>query len=181
MRKLIEDYIVQGKLDMSKIVDDFYNYISTIVRNAGISNIEDQEEIVYDVFFILWKNQDRLERNVEFGPYISGVTKKLIYKKYNEIKISGKNDEYEDNIDDNMIDEKSIEEYIENKSTNDYIIEQLSKIGELESEIFIKFYYEDKSIKSIAEELNLSNSNIKTKLCRTRKKLKELLDKGGSL
>ena len=39
--------------------------------------------------------------------------------------------------------------------------------------------YEGKKIKQIAKELNLSVSNVKTKLHRTRKKIKQILKIGG--
>ena len=62
---------------------------------------------------------------------------------------------------------------------NDVIIKNLENLGKIESEIFTKFYFEDKAIKQIAKELNLTKSNVKVKLHRTRKKIKELLKMGG--
>ena len=46
-------------------------------------------------------------------------------------------------------------------------------------EIFKKFYYEGKKVKQIAKEMHMTNSNVKTKLHRTRKKIKEILKVGG--
>ena len=43
----------------------------------------------------------------------------------------------------------------------------------------MKFYYEDKKVKEIAKELELSVSNVKTILHRTRRKVKEMLKIGG--
>ena len=45
--------------------------------------------------------------------------------------------------------------------------------------MFRKFYFEDKSIKQIAKEMELTKSNVKTKLHRIRKKVKEFLKIGG--
>ena len=41
------------------------------------------------------------------------------------------------------------------------------------------FYYEELSIKDIAKELNISDVNVKTKLHRIRKKIKQELKRGG--
>lgn len=177
MEKLIRDYIICNKLNMPKVVDDYYNYISTIVRNSNLLKTEDQEEIISDVFLVLWKNQNILDKNAKFSPYISGVTKKIVYKKYKELKIYNLLDEFDENLVDNI----NIEEIIENKSVNEFIINQLNQIGKLETQIFIKFYYEDKSVKQISKELELSVSNVKTKLHRTRKKLKKIIKVGGIL
>lgn len=32
--KLIEEYISKNKLDIEKVVDDYYNYITTIIKNS---------------------------------------------------------------------------------------------------------------------------------------------------
>ena len=41
------------------------------------------------------------------------------------------------------------------------------------------FYYSNKSIKDIAKELKISEVNVKTKLHRIRKKIRQELRKGG--
>ena len=46
-------------------------------------------------------------------------------------------------------------------------------------EIFIYFYYEQRKIKEISKILNISESKVKTRLHRVRKKIKKELEKGG--
>ena len=46
-------------------------------------------------------------------------------------------------------------------------------------EIFQYFYYSGKTIKEIAIIMNLSEFSVKSKLYRTRKKLRNKLEKGG--
>ena len=44
----LKDYLVKGKLDIDKLIDDFYGYVYMIVKN-GISVFitnEDMEEII---------------------------------------------------------------------------------------------------------------------------------------
>ena len=55
----------------------------------------------------------------------------------------------------------------------------LNNLDKQEAEIFNKYYFEDKSIKQITKETGLTKSNVKTKLCRIRKKVKDLLKMGG--
>ena len=62
---------------------------------------------------------------------------------------------------------------------NDCITKNLKAMGKVEYEIFKKFYYEGKKVKQIAKEMHMTNSNVKTKLHRTRKKIKEILKVGG--
>ena len=78
---------IQNNLNMEKIVEDYYNYISTIIRKSYNFKVEDEDEMISDVFLIIWKNRDKLRRKEKFSPYIAGITKKVIYRKYNKINI----------------------------------------------------------------------------------------------
>lgn len=171
----IKKYIVHGKLDMEKVVKDFYSYVLTIVRNTAKLSKEDEEELVSDVFFIVWKNQEKLKINEKFSPYIAGITRNIVYKKYHENLKQEKNEELQENI----LPLKKIEDDLEASEINIFILEQFKMIGEQEYKIFTKYYYEEKKIKQIAKELNLSTSNVKTKLHRTREKMKKILKIGG--
>ena len=113
---------------------------------------------------------------MNFSPYIAGITKRVIYKKYRQEKLSRLL--YED-FQEEIIDDFNIEGLLEEKEMNDCIINNLKKIGEKEYLVFTKFYYEDKKVKDIAIELGISVSLVKTTLHRTRKKVKEILKIGG--
>ena len=54
----------------------------------------------------------------------------------------------------------------------------LKELKQIDIKIVNLYYYSFKSIKDIAEELDISESNVKTKLHRIRKKLKKQLSKG---
>ena len=171
----IEDYIIENHLDMPRIFNDYYHYVSTIIKNKQNINIEDEEEMIADVFLILWKNKDRLDRKAVFSPYIAGITKRVIYRKYRE---HSKNIEFSHNEVD-LISNFNVDKIVEQKEMNDCITKNLKAMGKVEYEIFKKFYYEGKKIKQIAKEMHMTNSNVKTKLHRTRKKIKEILKVGG--
>lgn len=173
--KIIERYFLKNELNMQYIINDYYNYVRTIIKNFQNISIEDEEEILSDVFFIVWKNKNILERESKLSPYIAKITKNVIYKKYKETNSKFIYDDFDEDFEDNF----NTEELLEEKEMNDCIIKNLKSIGELEYLIFTKFYYEDKKIKDISRELGISIGNAKTKLHRTRKKIKEFLKVGG--
>ena len=76
--RIIKNYFIKNELNTKKVLDDYYNYISTIIKNFQYINPEDEEEIISDVFFIVWKNKDKLDKTLNFSPYIAGITKKVI-------------------------------------------------------------------------------------------------------
>lgn len=158
--KIIETYFLKNELNMQDIVDDYYNYIRTIIKNFPNLSIEDEEEILSDVFFIVWKNKNVLEKESRLSPYIARITKNVIYKKYKEINSKFLYDEFDEDFQDNF----NIEELLEEKELNDCIIKNLKAVGEDEYLIFSKFYFEDKKIKDISKELGISVSSAKNKV-----------------
>ena len=171
----IESYIVDDQLDMPRVFDEYYHYVSTIIKNKHTIKPEDEEEMIEDVFLILWKNKDRLDRKAVFSPYIAGITKRLVYKKYRELSKTMEFSQYENE----MISHFNVDSIVEQKEMNDCITKNLKALGDIEYKKNKKFYYEGKKVKQIAKEMQLTNSNVKTKLHRTRKKLKEILKLGG--
>ena len=137
---IIEEYITKKNLNMEKIVEDYYNYISTIIRKSYNFKTEDEDEMISDVFLIIWKNREKLRKKEKFSPYIAGITKKVIYRKYKKINNSIQIEQF----DENLIDKFNIDKIIEEREVNNCIIANLKEIGKIEYQIFTKFYYEGK-------------------------------------
>lgn len=167
----LNNYMNNKTLDLDKLIDDFTPYIKTIINNMAGDNLsfEDKEEILIDTFFVLWKN-----KNLEIlylDSYLAGIARNLIKEKFKKLNITY-------NIDD-------FENIIETNDNIDMISEQREKLSKLEIgykalneeefKILTMFYYSYKSVKDIAKELKLSETNVKTKLFRIRKKLKKFL------
>ena len=168
----IYNYFSGNKLLIENVVNDFSNYIYTVIRKSNLKiSDEDIEELVSDVVFAIWKNQDKLDINKKITPYIAGITNNLIKKKYRDTKVFDNIEDYENNL----IEDSNIElQFIENEFNED-IIKQLDKLKKEDKDIFILYYFNEKNIKDIANELNMSESKVKSKLFRTRKKIKKYL------
>ena len=129
-------YIKNDKLEIEKIMQDYTNYIYTIIRNysANLSK-EDMEEITLDTFLTLWNNQTRLNINNKMSSYVGGITKNLIKKKYRKIKINDNLDDYEEKL----IDLTNIELIFSKNEKNKIILNELEKAKLEDKEIFIKY------------------------------------------
>ena len=168
----IYNYFNGNTLLIENIVNDFSNYIYTVIRKSNLKiSDEDIEELVSDVVFAIWKNQDKLDINRKITPYIAGITNNLVKKKYRDTKVFDNIEDYENNL----IEDSNIElQFIENER-NKGIMNQLDKLKKEDKTIFILYYFNEKSINDIANELNMTESKVKSKLFRTRKKLKKYL------
>lgn len=174
--KKIHTYIENDNLQMEMIIEDYSNYVKTIIRNSYINlSNEDVEEVVIDVFLTLWRNQDKLDINKSMSSYISGVTKNLIKYKYRQSKENLNIEEYEENL----VEVSNMEVILSHNEKRNIITEELKKVKKEDSEIFIEYYYDDRSVKEISKIFNMSESKIKSKLFRVRKRLKKALKKRG--
>ena len=173
----LKDYLVKGKLDIDKLIDDFYGYVYMIVKN-GISVFitnEDMEEIISDVFVAIWKNSINLSYTTGIKHYLAGITKNVIKNKYRDTETNFSILDYEEKL----INNYSLENKAEENEQNTIISNTLKTLKPDEYKIFILYYYHSKSVKEIAKELNFSTSNIKTILHRVRNKIKRNLEDGG--
>lgn len=162
-------------LDIETVMQDYTAYIWSIIKNSGFISNEDTEEIISDVFLVLWNNQKKLDVNKKMSTYICGITKNLIKKKFRNMRI---NDNIED-FEEKLITLENIDiKFIDNE-INFVILKELEKMKQEDRDIFIDFYYYSRKIKEIAIEFNISEAKVKTKLHRIRKKLKKYLIEGG--
>ncbi len=145
------------------IIEEYSNYVFKIIDNTIGKNLtyQDKEEIVSDTFFLLWKNQNKINTNLK--AYLSTIARNCSYNKLRKnnplIQIEEINDfSYKEDYDDIIT-----------------LKEKLKTLSHSDLEIFTLYYVNGLKINEISKILNKSKSDIKVKLYRIRKKLKEEL------
>lgn len=175
--KVLRDYLISEKVDIDKIIDDFYSYIYMIIKNSVSIYVSDEdiEEIISDVFVAMWKNSRNLSKTTIIRPYLIGITKNVIKNKYRTTECNLSIFDYENNL----IGNEDVEIIIENMEKENIINNSIKKLKQEEYQTFIMFYYEQKSIKEISSKLKCSDSKVKTILHKVRKILRKNLKDGG--
>ena len=69
--------------------------------------------------------------------------------------------------------------YSQEREEINELYKKLNNLKEIDIKIINMFYYSAKPIKDIAKELKISEVNVKTRLHRVRKKIKQELNRGG--
>ena len=163
----INNYIVNDRLDLNRIIKDYTPYVKTIINNMVYNNLteEDKEEILSDVFFVFWKN--RFKEIPVIDAFIAGITKNLVREKLRKKVISLDIADYENNLG-----YKDIDMFDEKREKIEKVKEKMKELSDIEVKIIDMFYYYSKSTKEIANELNLTETNVRSKLHRIRKKIK---------
>ena len=185
--KILEDYLEVGKneLNIEKIINDFSSSLYRFVKNNNYYgnnsyylNKEDIEEIVSESFFVLWKNYKKMNLSDNISNYLCGVSRNILLKKLRKNKIFNKNVNIEDYQ--NILDsKKDVEDMFYEQERISFMENIVLGLDSESREIFILYYYEQRKVKEISKILNISESKVKTKLYRIRKKLKKELKEGG--
>lgn len=149
------------EFNLELIIDEYAGYVFKIVDNilGNTLTYQDKEEVVSDTFYLLWKNQNKIDTNLK--AYLSVIARNASYDKLKKYKFTTP-------IDDNMGYENDFDAILEIK-------EKLKKLSLEELNIFELFYLKGLKIKEISKITNKSTSALKIMLYRLRKKLKEEL------
>ena len=159
---------------LEEIIKEYHKYVFKIVYTIlnGYAAEIDIRGVVNQIFFQLWQNAEKLdiEKYEDIKPYLGMIAKNMSIderKKLNkclplEEEILGHTNE--------------LLTQVELKEILSKALKELSPENQI---ILLKFYFQGKSIKQIANEERLPEATIKTKLKRSREKLKRILEKGG--
>lgn len=139
---------------------------------------EDAENIVQDVFMLLWEKRDVLNIEISLTAYLLTLVKnrcinflqhKLTVEEYSK----NKQEEYNDELSFKLF---SLEQFNQHLGSDDNILQLMEDaIGKLPPkcrEIFIKSKIEGLKYKQIAEELNITVNTVENQIAIALKKLR---------
>lgn len=169
--KEIKYYIKNNELDLEKIINEYSSYTATIIDNMARNSLndEDKEEIVSEVFFILWKNKNKLNVNKYLSSYIAGITRNVVKEYLRKVKTNFNISDYENSL----YNYDKIDLLDDNVEEISKIEEKLKNMKKIDKTIFLDFYYSFKSIKDIAKEQKISEFSVKQRLYRIRNKIRK--------
>ena len=177
--KELKEYIERNELNIGKIINEYSSFLYKVIKNNSYNlPDEDIEEIITDSFFVLWNNYKKMNLDDKISNYLVGVSKNILFNKLRKNKKQFNNVNIEDYQ--NIINTKDdVENLFEDQDRMKFIENIINNMDKESKEIFIYFYYEQRKIKEISKILNISESKVKTRLHRVRKKIKKELEKGG--
>lgn len=153
---------------INEAIDIYTPYLSTVLYNAigrALSK-EDSEEIISDVFVMLWRNAKSIDfEKGTIRSYIAAAARNAAFKKLKNRHDCLCLDEVELTEDD----------FVDNNVNREWIWDAVMSLGEPDNEIFVRYYKFDEKLKTIAKSMGLNISTVKTKLARGKRKLKQIL------
>ncbi|RKP55052.1 sigma-70 family RNA polymerase sigma factor [Cohnella endophytica] len=161
---------------LEEIMDKYVGYASTIVRNVigDYMKSEDVEEVVSDVFALLWHNAERIrEESTSIKSYLAAIARNQALK-----KLRNHNPRLCELEDDVWI-ESDLGERLEQSEKKRMLEWALSLMDESDREIFVRHYFFMEKTAAIANRLKMKESTVRSRLSRGRSYLRQVLTEGG--
>lgn len=167
--KLLNRLKQKQKNSINQAIEIYTPYLSTVLYNMVGNGLpkEDIEEIISDVFVMLWNNAEYID--LEKGTirsYISVSARNFALKRIN------KRYEY---VSIDEIDLPDITNFADDFSETERLWKSVMELGEPDNEIFVRYYKFEEKLSDISKATGLNISTIKSKLSRGKQKLKKIL------
>jgi RNA polymerase sigma-70 factor (ECF subfamily) len=156
----------------------FRAYYEPLCRYAYrfVENMETAEEIVQDMFYVLWKERETLQIITSVNGYLYRSVKNKSLQQVEKLKVrENYRNRYAENPDTETF---TPQEELEYKELEQQIAETLYRLPERRQKIFRMNRMEGKKYLEIAQELHIS---VKTVEAEISKALRELRDKYNSI
>ena len=182
-RQIIALYNERSEAALSETAKKYGRYCRTVAYNI-LNNEEDSEECVNDTWLKAWEAIPP-QCPESLGAFLGKITRNLalnLYKHKNREKRGGGQTllvlhELAECIPGADSTEEAVDEALLTEVLNGF----LAELPVEKRKIFMRRYWYLSSVKEIAEEYGLSESNVKMTLLRLRGKLKTVLEKEGIL
>jgi RNA polymerase sigma-70 factor (ECF subfamily) len=145
-----------------------FSYVYRIVKNY-----HDAEEITFDTFVRCFKSLKSFDQTKTFSTWLYTIAHNLT------VDFLRKNKQDYEYLDERYPAKTDIVEDYEKKQKLDKIDQALTDLAPIDREIVVLFHKEEKSYDEISGILKIPVSTIKTRLHRSRLKLRELLKGNG--
>ena len=174
--QFIIEKVLSGNVQaFGELVDRYQNFVFTTCIRI-LKNREEAEEVAQDSFIKVFNSLKTFRGDSKFSTWLYRIA---YHKSLDKLKQFNKNQDLP------LIEEvtEDILERIENgldflvREERSEIIEKcISKLAETDAAIIGYYYFEDLSVKEIADIIDLTEDNVKIKLYRSRKQLFSLLN-----
>lgn len=179
-KAIIELYFARNEKVISETDIKYGKYCSTIANNI-LNNREDTDECVNDTYMQTW-NSLPPQRPSILKAFLGKITRNLALNLYKKQHTKKRYDGIEasiDELEECIANDFNLEEIIEINELTSIINDYLATLKDIKRKILVERYWYISSVKEIAEKHNLSESNVKMTLARSREELKVFLEKRG--
>ena len=165
------DKVLQGDTNaFAYLINKYKDMVYTIAIKI-VKRHEDAEEVAQDSFLKAYEKLDSFKGNSKFSTWLYTIVYRNSITKIRKKKVA--TSDIDDYVMDNYSEGSEFPqiEAIKNGEQQKYVREAIDRLPEKDALLITLFYMDESSIEEIEQITNLTQSNIKVKLFRARKKL----------
>ncbi len=177
VQSILKSIIDGDETAMPLLMDKYIKYVLKIVTSLSgkLLRKEDVEEVISDVFYAVWKNKGTIQLDSDFTPFLAQISRNMTKNKLRQLSSFSA---YDENTIEGLSDDEDFFNQIANQENIEFIQSTINKFNSPEKEILYGFYFYEYKLSELASILNLPLSTVKSKLYRSREKLKQKLLEG---
>ena len=180
-KQIIDLYWARSETAISETASKYGRYCHSIAFSILHSH-EDSEECVNDTFFNAWRAIPP-QRPSKFAAFLGTITRHLSlnrWEQYNaEKRGCGQVPLVLEELNDCIPASENVEQVVDDLALTELLNRFLGTLSTDSRKIFMRRYWYMNTIKEIAKGYSMSESKVKMSLLRSRKELKQLLEKEG--
>lgn len=178
MQQLQDEAIINMVLQGDKkayaiLIERYRHFVFTLVKRI-INNHEDAEELTQDVFIKAFHALGDYKGTGKFSTWLYTIARNISLSYLRKQKPATVSDEILTTTNGYS---RDTEQALEKKNRKAVINNAINQLESSEAQVLTLFYIQEQSIEEIAMILDMNPGNVKVKLYRSRKNLKELLDR----
>ncbi len=169
------DKVLQGDTNaFAYLINKYKDMVYTIAIKI-VKSHEDAEEVAQDSFLKAYEKLDSFKGNSKFSTWLYTIVYRNSITKIRKKKVA--TSDIDDYVMDNYSEGHEFPqiEAIKNGEQQKYVREAIGRLPETDALLITLFYMNESSVEEIEQITNLTQSNIKVKLFRARKKLSTAL------
>jgi len=165
------DKVLQGDTNAFAYLINKYKDMAYMVAIKIVKSHEDAEEVAQDSFLKAYEKLDSFKGNSKFSTWLYTIVYRNSITKIRKKKVA--TTDIDDYVMDNYSEGSEFPqlEAIKNGEQQKYVREAIDRLPEKDALLITLFYMNESSVEEIEQITNLTQSNIKVKLFRARKKL----------
>ncbi|MGB5321189.1 RNA polymerase sigma factor [Lutimonas sp.] len=165
------DKVLKGDTNAFAYLINKYKDMAYTLAIKIVKNHEDAEEVAQDSFLKAYEKLDSFKGNSKFSTWLYTIVYRNAITKIRKKNIA--TSDIDDYVMDNYSEGSEFPqiEAIKNGEQQKYVREAINRLPEKDALLITLFYMNESSVEEIEQITNLTQSNIKVKLFRARKKL----------
>lgn len=178
--QIIELYWQRSESAIAETSGKYGKLVRKIAMNI-VGNFSDAEECENDTYIATWNAIPPTRPNI-LSAFLGKIARNIALNRYEYNKAQKRNSEFDlilSELEECIASKNTVEDAVEEGVVAAMLDEFLEKQKKETRMIFVRRYWYSDSVKDIATRMQISESKVKTVLCRTRKELQGFLAERG--